>query len=54
MHAQIIVSLQRAEAFGDTTEFENRAHSRLGRTVRPGPPQARAKPEGGARYISSG
>ena len=42
MHAQIIVSQQRAEAFGDTTEFKNRAHSRLGRALRPGPPQAGA------------
>src|SRR3979411_105595 len=40
MHAQIIDSQQRAEAFGDSTEFESRAHSRLGRVVRPGPPQA--------------
>ena len=40
MHAQIIVSQQRAEVFEDTTEFKNRAHSRLGRVVRPGPPQA--------------
>src|ERR1700745_2613869 len=29
MHAQIIVSHQRTEAFGDTTEFKNRAHSQL-------------------------
>jgi hypothetical protein len=34
MHAQIIVSQQRAEAFGDTAEFKNRAHNRLGRAVR--------------------
>ena len=47
MHAQIIDSQQRAEAFGDTTEFQSRAHSRLGRVVRSGPPQAPA------RHISS-
>src|ERR1700747_2469938 len=35
MHAQIIVSQQRAEAFRDPTEFKNRAHSRLGRAAVP-------------------
>jgi hypothetical protein len=51
MHAQIIVSQQRAEAFGDTAEFKNRAHSRLGRAARQ-PPSA--QPEAGAAsHLSS-
>jgi hypothetical protein len=42
MHDQIIDSQQRAEAFGDTTEFEDRAHSWLAS-------KTRAQAEGGAR-----